>query len=185
MNKTLGSIASDLISKSDNSNINPQEIQRAQEKEYLDNLAWCVKHALKQVDCSDIKGHDECVKRSALEGDFFVSALLKKEKLLENVLRNYFVASKACPTPSYDQTIYKYNAAKGDIEFIWVVPDRETCLTFKENITKIVPEEQGLLKFILEFYDGTLYKKMKRFNGEEMALGGSLKEDKIWHTVNK
>lgn len=185
MKQTIGSIASDLLSKPDTQNLNPQEIQRAQEKEYLDNLAWCVKHARKEVDCSSIKGHDACKDRSPILGDFFIAALLKKEKLLENVLRNYFVPTKACPTPTYDQTLYRYNDAKGDIEFIWVVPDRETCLTFKENVTKIVPEEQGLLQFILQFYDGTLYKKMKKFNGEEMTLGGNLKEDNIWHTVSK
>ena len=185
MKQTIGSIASELLSKNDNHNLNPQEIQRAQEKEYLDNLVWCVQHAQKKIDCSKIEGHDKCKDRSALEGDFFVAALLKKEKLLENVLRNYFVATKACPTPCYDQTVYRYDSVKGEIEFVWVVPDRETCLTFKENVTKIVPEEQGLLQYVLQFYDGSLYKKMKKFNGEELVLGGTLKEDKIWHTVNQ
>lgn len=183
MKQTIGSIASDLLSKNDTLNLNPQEIQKAQEKEYLDNLVWCVEHAKKEIDCAGIQGHDQCATRSRLRGDFFVTALLKKEKLLENVLRNYFVATQTCPTPTYDQTVFKYNDAKGDIEFIWVVPDRETCLTFKENITQIVPEERQLLQNILDFYDGTLYKKMKKFNGEEMTLGGNLKEDKIWHTV--
>lgn len=183
MKQTIGSIASDLLSKNDTSNLNPQEIQRAQEKEYLDNLVWCVQHAQKKIDCSKIEGHQQCKDRVAIEGDFFVSALLKKEKLLENVLRNYFVATKTCPTPCYDQTVYRYDAIKGDIEFIWVVPDRETCLTFKENVTQIVPEERQLLQNILDFYDGVLYRKMKKFNGEEMNLGGNLKDDKIWHTV--
>lgn len=184
MNKTLGSISSELLSKNDASKLNPQEIQQAQEKEYLDNLAWCVKHAKKEIDCSNLEGHQECKNRFALEGNFFIAALLKKEKLLENVLRNYFVPTKACPTPTYDQTVYKYNDAKGEIEFMWVVPDRETCLTFKENKNIIVPEERGLLQFVLDFYDGTLYRKMKQFNGEDVTLGGSLKDDKIWHMVN-
>ena len=175
MKQTVGSIASDLLSKHDYSKLNPQEIQRAQEKEYLDNLIWAVKHAQKKVDCSTIKDHDQCKDRASLDGDFFITAILKKEKLLENVLRNYFIPTKVCPTPTYDQTVYKYDSRKEDIEFIWVVPDRETCLTFKENITQIVPEERGLLKFILEFYDGTLYRKAKEFNGEQMILGGSLK----------
>lgn len=180
---TLGSIASDLLKKHENININPLEIQRAQEKEYLDNLVWCVKHARKEIDCSDMKGHEKCKEKSALTGSFFIAALLKKEKLLENVLRNFFVATSACPTPCYDQTIYRYNDQSGEIEFIWVIPDKETCAVFRENMNQIVPEEMGLLQFILEFYNGSLYTKMKQFNGEQLVSGGALKEDKIWHKV--
>ena len=180
MNKTLGSIASELLSNPDTHKLNPQEIQRAQEKEYLDNLVWSVEHALKKIDCSKIENHEQCKERSALEGDFFITAILKKEKLLENVLRNYFIPTKTCPTPCYDQTVYRYNSSKGTIEFIWVIPDKETCLTFKENVAKIVPEEQGLLQFILDFYSGALYQKAKEFNGEQMVYGGILKEDKKW-----
>jgi hypothetical protein len=184
MKKTLGSISQDLL-KTDNTVINPQEIQRAQEQEYLDNLVWCVKHARKEVDCSTIENHEACKDRVPLEGSFFVACLLKKEKLLENVLRNYFVATKSCPTPCYDQTVFRYNHEKGDIEYIWTVPDRETCLTFKENKNIIVPSEQALLKNILDFYSGALYRQAKEFNGEQMHLGGELKGNKIWHTVNQ
>lgn len=172
----MGVISQEVLSKETYKNINPQEIQRAQEKEYLDNLIWCVQHAQKKVDCSAIEGHEICKDRVALEGDFFIVCLLKKEKLLENVLRNYFVATKACPTPTYDQTLFRYNANKEDVEFVWVVPDRETCLTFQENKNIIVPAEQGLLKFVLDFYSGLLFRKAKEFNGEKMVLGGILEE---------
>ena len=170
---TLGTISSDLLNKHKDK-IDPQEIQRAQEKEYLDNLIWAVKHAQKTVPCDILEGHLECSKRDALIGDFFVVVLLKKEKLLENVLRNYFLTTSACPTPSYDQTVYRYDSKKEDVEFLWVVPDKETCEIFKENITKRVPEEQGLLSQILRFYDGTLFRMCKQFNGEIMARGGAL-----------
>lgn len=173
---TTGKIASELLSKRDQ-NFNPQEIQRAQEQEYLQNLEWAVNHAKKMVDCSTLPGHDSCKDRVSFEGSFFISVILKKEKLLENVLRNYFIPTKVCPTPSYDQTLYRYDDVKGSIEFIWVVPDRETALTFKENIAVIAPEERGLLKHIIDFYDGTLFRKMKSFNGESMNLGGSLESD--------
>lgn len=176
MKKTVGAIASELLSKPDTANLNPQEIQRAQEKEYIDNLIWCVKHAKKEIDCSKIEHHAECVNREALKGDFFVVAILKKEKLLENVLRNYFIATKPCPTPTYDQTVYRYDHHKDDLEYIWTIPDRETCLTFQENVSIIAPEERGLLKNILDFYSGALYRKAKEFNGEKMELGGILEE---------
>lgn len=165
--KTTGAIASELLQKQDQ-NLNPQEVQRAQEQEYLANLEWAVRHAQKKVDCYSIEGHDQCKNRPALEGSFFITVILKKEKLLENVLRNYFVPTQACPTPTYDQTLYRYDHQKESIEFVWVIPDKETCEIFRENIAIIVPEERGLLKCILDFYDGTYYRMMKKFNGEKM-----------------
>lgn len=171
--KTTGAIASELLNKHDQQ-LSPIEVQKAQEQEYLQNLEWAVRHAQKKVDCSDIAGHDACKDRLSLDGSFFVSVLLKKEKLLENVLRNYFVPTKSCPTPTYDQTLYRYDAQKESIEFIWVIPDRETCEIFKENAKIIVPAEQGLLKCVLDFYAGTYYHMMKKFNGEKMALGIAL-----------
>lgn len=171
--ETIGKISSELLQKVDTP-IDPQEIQRAQEKEYLNNLVWCVKHALKEIDCANIENHDQCSAREALKGDFFVVALLKKEKLLENVLRNYFIATKDCPTPTYDQTVYRYNASKGEIEFLWVVPDRETALTLKENKDIVVPEERALLQFVLDFYNGKLLQLCKKLNKETSNPGVAL-----------
>lgn len=155
--------------------LDPREIQRATEKEYLDNLVWAVNHARKEVDCSSIDGHDYCQQREAFKGNFYIAALLKKEKLLDNVLRNYFIPTIDCPTPYYDQTIYRYNDKKGDIEFLWVIPDKETCEIFIENRNIIVPSERGLLEFILDFYSGKLLQIAKNLNGETGFAGGALK----------
>lgn len=167
---TVGTVASKLLAKHDY-DLNPQEVQKAQELEYLQNLEWAVLHAQKKVDCSTIKGHDVCKDRMAIEGSFFISVLLKKEKLLENVIRNYFIPTKVCPTPTYDQTLYRYDHHKETIEFIWVIPDRDTCETFRENVAIIVPEERQLLKCILDFYDGVYFRMAKKFNGEKLELG--------------
>ena len=98
MKKTVGAIASEL-KQSDNALINPQEIQKATEKEYLDNLVWAVKHAKKQVPCETAECKEICDKRTSMDGDFYIVGILKKERLLDNVLRNYFIPTLACPTP--------------------------------------------------------------------------------------
>lgn len=179
---TVGKVASELFqSESAIASINPQDIQRATEQEYLDNLIWCLNHALKRVDCSNIKGHEDCKNTTALDGDFYISVLVKKEPLLENVLRNYFLATKCCPTPYYDQTVYRYDSKKESLEFMWVIPDIETSLTFKENKDIIVPSEQGLLRNILAFYDGTLLQWCKKLNGETIYAGNALIGKEAWH----
>ena len=171
--KTVGQISSDLLIKVPES-LDPIEIQRATEKEYLDNLIWTVEHAQKRVDCSSFKGHDECVNRASMDGSFFIAAVIKKEKILSNVIRNYFIPTHDCPTPTYDQTIYKYDHHKESIEFLWVIPDKETCLTLYENKDIVVPEERALLQFVLDFYDGTLYRLMKKLNKESKYAGSML-----------
>jgi len=164
-NQTVGTIASEL-QQSGSGSMDPRELQRATEQEYLDNLIWCVNHAKKKVDCSTIKGHDICDSRESMDGDFYVAALVKKERLLANVLRNYFVPTISCPTPHFDQTVYRYNHKKDDIEYLWTVPDEETCEIFRENKKIIVPAEHGLLAMVLAYYDGTLFRMCKKLNGE-------------------
>ena len=175
--KTLGSVVLDLSKKTVEST-DPIEIQRATEKEYLDELIWSVEHARKRIFCDpERKCTDTCKDRAGFEGDFFIETITKKEKLLANTLRNYFSTRASCPTPHYDQTVYRYNSKKEEIEFLWVVPDKETALIFKENVDKIVPNERGLLKCILSYYDGSLFRLAKKLNGETMNAGVALKGD--------
>lgn len=172
--KTVGAQAIDLLQKTPESR-DPIELQREMQKDYIDHLEWSVRHMQKKVDCSHLigngRGHEECAKRPPHEGDFYVVILLKKEKLLENVLRNYFLQTISCPTPTWDQTVYKYHKNDDKLEYLWTVPDRETCLTFQENAPDIVPEEKWLLRQILEFHDGTLLRLARKLNGENIETG--------------
>jgi|SRR5579872_6760352 len=105
--------------------------------------------------------------RKKYTGDFFIQIETKKETLLDNVIRNYFIDRKSCPTPNYDQSVYKYNSKTEQIEFVWIVPDRGTCHHFLENINYIVPEERELLEFVIKFSNGDLFKLCKVYNNEE------------------
>lgn len=171
--KTVGQISQEIASNKFGA-INPLEIAYAQEKEYLDNLRWCVKHALKSIDCSDIDGHIECKDRLAMTGDFFIEVLLKKEEKLENVLRTYFIPRTTCPLPFYDHTVYKYNSKKEDVEYLWTVPDQETCLIFEENKNIIVPAERSMLQMVMMYKDGSLRRLAKKLNGEKQSAGVAL-----------
>ncbi len=148
---TVGKFATDLMAKDDGYQVNAVDQQRAMTEDYIKNLHEAVERGIKSYPNSD----------------FYVHVETKKEKLLENVLRNYFITKHACPTPNYDQSVFKYHHEKGDIVFMWVVPDRGTCFYFKENSAQIPAEEKDLLQFIRMFDDGTLLKLAKRLNGEE------------------
>ena len=81
------------------------------------------------------------------------------------------MAKKACPTPFFDQTLYKYNSNTGDLVFMWVVPDIDTCIRFYENQHLITAEVADLAKFILQFLNGDLHRLCQKLNGEEVLKG--------------
>ena len=97
---------------------------------------------------------------------FYLVVIVKKERLMQNVLRNYFFSRQTCPRPEWDQIVYRYTDHDERIEYLWNVPDKETCQLFKDNALIIAPEEKDLLKMILDFSDGTLDRKAKLYNGE-------------------
>ena len=96
--------------------------------------------------------------------DFYVTVITKKERLMPNVMRNYFFARHSCPTPDYDQTVYLYTRTDDSIEFLWVIPSKQTCLYMVTNPLEI--QERELLQFVLDFADGTLMKKSMILNKE-------------------
>lgn len=123
--------------------------QRAMQEEYLDELADCV-----------LEFRKKCAH------DFFVVVLTKSEKLMPNVFRNYFVPRLSCPTPNYDQAVFRYRYEDEEIEFIWAIPCREACFYLRENAAHIPPDERDLLQFVIAFADGTLYQLCKHLNEE-------------------
>src|SRR5579871_836927 len=50
-------------------------------------------------------------------GNFYTIVVTKNEKLMSNVFRNYFFNAIACPTPTYDQSVFFYNREAGRIEY--------------------------------------------------------------------
>lgn len=147
--QTAGKLASDLMLKSPDST-DPIEIQRKMQEEYMKELLDCVDAGYKKY-----------------PGNFFIVVETKNEKLLPNVFRNYFINRQTCPTPNYDQSVFRYNREAGQIEYIWTVPSRDASHHLKDNMLIVAKEERDLLNFVLKFDDGTLYKICKKFNNEK------------------
>lgn len=146
--ETVGKISSALAQKEVPTK-DPIELEREMHKDYERNIFECV---------------DRCKKEYA--GDFFVIVTTKKERLMQNVIRNYFFGRHSCPTPQYDQTVYRYNRKDECVEFLWVVPSKDTCELLRDNALQIDKSEKELLGFVLSFYEGTLDKEAMRLNGE-------------------
>lgn len=99
-------------------------------------------------------------------GDFYVVALLRAERLLPNVKRVQFLTRFSAPTPEWDQVVYKYHKKDDKLEWLWVVPARDICEYLTYHQLEVAESERELLKFVLDFNDGTLLRLAKKLNGE-------------------
>lgn len=149
MKKTVGKIATEL-QQQNTEKINIIDQQRQMQKDYMNDLMVAVDRGCNLFD-----------------GDFFIHVETKLEKLLSNVIRNYFIPRLTCPTPNYDQTVFRYNRKDGRIEYLWTIPDRETSHHLLDHANEVVQEEKELLNFIAKFANGTLFRMCKKYNNEQ------------------
>jgi len=154
MNKkeTIGKISSELLHK-DDPNHTPIDQMREILTDYEQNLWQCVESGKKTVN-----------------HDFFVVVTTKKEKLMKNVLRNYFFWVYACPTPTYDQIVYRYDVKDNKVEFLWVIPSKDSCEFIRANALSLPEDQRDLIRYVLDFYDNTLLSKAKKLNNEEDTI---------------
>lgn len=128
----------------------PMELAEAMLKDYEDHLVQCVESGLKQFP----------------QSNFYVVVIGKRERLMQNVLRNFFVARQSCPTPQFEQTVYRYDYKEEALEELWVIPDMETCNTYIMNALMVDPSERQLLEYVLRLKDGELDLLCQQLNGE-------------------
>ena len=151
---TVGKISSELMQKEPESR-DPIEIQRATEQEYIQHLNECLERGKKTY-----------------PDNFFIVVITKNERLMKNVFRNYFFCRLSCPTPDYDQTVYRYLAKEGVLEYLWTIPCRDASMHLKDNALNVSKEEKPILDMVLDFADGTLYRLAKKLNNEELVYDG-------------
>jgi hypothetical protein len=144
----IGKISSQLLEKEPDTR-DPIELERAMHQDYESNIVECVQEGSRKF-----------------SSNFYVVVITKKEKLMPNVIRNYFIHRLTCPTPDYDQTVYFYNRKEDYLEFMWVIPSKDTCDLLRFNALQVDQKEKELLKYVLEFYDGSLLDLARRLNKE-------------------
>lgn len=147
---TVGKISQELKKKApETTNVNEQGEWMT--KDYLANLYECL---LKYSQNNPLT-------------DFFIEVQTVKTRLLDNVIRNYFIARLSCPTPNYDQTVWQYKYKDEELFLTWTIPNREHCFKLLKNAAIIDPSIRELTNQVIAFDDGTLYKLSKKLNNED------------------
>jgi len=95
-------------------------------------------------------------KREFNNKDFYVDMVWRQLQDADDV--NFVgVAFEACPTPHYNQTVYKYHHAADELELMWSLPNEEDCLDMYHNRNSVTPDEWPLMKYVMSFYDRSLF----------------------------
>lgn len=116
---------------------------------------------------------EKCVKngKKHFDDNFYIEVLVCMSRIVPDHTKNIFAARKTCPTPFYDQIVYKYHANVGDVEFLWCVPDVDTCKRFRYLIETVPDEDKDLQKMVLDYYNGELAKiEYSENNPEEKII---------------
>lgn len=111
----------------------------------------------------------ECVERGKKlfeNRDFFISNAGKNEQILWNVMRSYWIPLQACPTPNFDQVVFRYRWQSEQLEEVWCIPTKDACEYLIRNKNYVIPAEQDVLAYTIAFVDGSL-EKMAKFLNEE------------------
>lgn len=150
--RTVGQEALDIF-QTGPQELSPVALQQEMTRDYYQNL----------IDCT-------LNNRKRFKGKFFIVVLTKNERLLPNVFRNYFFARRTCPTPDYDQSVFRYNNLTEDIEYLWTIPSQDACYHLLANAHEVHRDERELLSYIIDFKKGKLFNIAKRLNGEKDTL---------------
>ena len=117
------------------------------------------------------KGFLECMNRAMAKynQDFYIVTVNQRFRLLSNVTRTFFIDRLSCPTPEFDQNVYRVDRKTGQIEYLWSIPDANTCGDIYSDPLSMMHLSAELRQFVFDFYDGTLLKKCKKLNKEQEA----------------
>ena len=145
----IGELYLKTFEKINTDKVEVRELSQDMHKDYISNLHKAAESGIKKY-----------------KGDFYIQVLNKSENLITTVIRNYFVSRQTCPTPNYDQTVYRFNRSSSEIEFLWVVPSKKEVNRLYALRLDLNARRDLLMPFAVDFIDGKLYELALKLNKE-------------------
>lgn len=150
--KTFGQAVNEHRSKKHNDGASIVDYRKAMEPEIMGKVHLAVKDALTYPDYKN--------------KDFFVVLLLWTDYMTMTPM-SMAIARQSCPSPGYEQTLWKYHHLSGELKFIWCLPDRFRCHDIKNDPLKYVndPKWSLVAKDVFRMNSGELDAIENKENG--------------------
>lgn len=99
--------------------------------------------------------------------NFYITVIFKHEIL--GTIKPLIFARISCPTPVYNQNVWKYDRSKDQIQFLWAIPSARLYKHILANGKQFLQdaETKDLTKFVLLMESGELLRWVKKENGED------------------
>jgi hypothetical protein len=135
--KTVGALANELLVRPDEKQ-GVWDTMKEMTKKFLPEIETCINR------------HKDWTE------PFYVVVINKRERLMVNVIRQYFLARRTLPTPDLDQSVFKYTPSSGELRYLWTVPDKATVEYLASKVGDIPSDERQLQNFCKFFKTGQL-----------------------------
>lgn len=100
--------------------------------------------------------------------NFYIVCLIRGERFSKGTtVRNQVFHQKDCPTPTYDQNVFKYDRSKNCLIYLWSVPDIAFTHWISKYYLYLPLDQQDLAYFCRAFLSGGLDRLCARENKEE------------------
>jgi hypothetical protein len=86
--------------------------------------------------------------------------------------KNRIIAKETCPYPTFDQTLFKWTKSGDKLELLWTLPPREDCQEMRDDAANIAPEWKENLKYVMDYFDGSLRKMADELNKADQLSQG-------------
>ncbi len=106
--------------------------------------------------------------KQEFSGNFYIEILPKRERTMIEILPRILGKTRStCPTPFLDQDVYMYNRKDDVLEFMWTLPELNQCKRLKMDALRLDQFDREVLKYVLDYESGVLFKLMKILNNEK------------------
>lgn len=123
--KTFGQSVNEHRAKKHDTKASIVDIRRLAEPEIMGKVTGAVKDALTYPDYKN--------------KDFYI-VLLMWTDYMTMTPNSLALARQSCPSPGYEQTLWKYHHISGELKLMWHIPDKFRCFDIKNDPFKYMSD---------------------------------------------
>jgi len=103
--------------------------------------------------------------------DFYLVLVPTNERTAEMEPEDFYFVRRSCPTPGYNQNVFKYHHTSGELEFLWSIPRKSRYWQLYANRNKYMtdPVLKSRTAFVVSMETGKLLEWVAKENGEDLS----------------
>lgn len=100
------------------------------------------------------------------DGDFYIQQVTETARGTNRTVKNVSISRNTCPSPDFDQVVYKYKKKDDVLELLWVVPEKQVAYYILSGLDTgdLDPDVYDLVEYVVDFATGELNKKCLEYN---------------------